>query len=317
MINKNKVIIALVVLMSAMLVMRWSGKKRAWQEQRAAANVLPGVAEVVNRADGIGVPLPKAADNFQTIVEGPSAAQMPPRPASLKTMAEAPEPDPEITGPTKLPKDKCLALYKKHPRSVAFYAMRLGTPEVFNYAVCHAIADADESYCGFTGDESCRRSVLNYKMLYSAAKGQIDMRSCSSFFAISGAGPKDMPVEKLCGIVGKVLSGQMAPPEQFAGNLRFMSGDQASCSGLSSYPKKDCTLLADMMAGIKKGASRMWLYDALTGKGCAKADGDLVSLYCSNGLNPGERKPVKRDAAAPGPGGKGFLVPPKSQPSGE
>jgi hypothetical protein len=40
------------------------------------------------------------------------------------------------------------------------------------------------------------------------------------------------------------------------------------------------------MAGVKHGTSRLWLYDALTGKGCAKADDELVEQYCDNKIAP-------------------------------
>lgn len=274
--NKQKIIVVLLVaLMGGLMFLKWKSDQQV--QAVSAAGAAPAIPEAV-------APLNNEAPVQTQAVESSSYPQYP---APVEVAVQ--EPDPDITGPSTMSRDRCLAFYKKHPRSVAFYSQLQGGDSAMNYGVCHSIASSDTSFCGFVRgpNDECVRSILNYRMLYSGAIGKMDMPLCEQFMEMVKVGPKDWTAKKMCQTTADIMSGRTSPPSFAESQFKFLSGSPAACSELRPVNKKDCVLLADVMSGVKKGSARMWLYDALSGKGCKKADDELVELYCANKITRG------------------------------
>ena len=139
----------------------------------------------------------------------------------------------------------------------------------------------DNSFCGLTNEETCIHSAAQFKIFYSAAKGNMNTTACQMFYSgIPFGGGWNST--RVCNTIADVMKGRAQPPAKFAEYFKFMSGKISSCADLKGQAKYDCVLMADMMAGINSGVSRYWLYDALTKKDCSKVDYALVDKYCGN-----------------------------------
>lgn len=286
--SKEKILMgSVIVLMAVMLALKLnSGNKAASISATAAPSVQP--------VQDAGVALPQDAEALRALSVSQADTEMARTEKAPAPQGEVPkvETEPNITGMSRMSHDKCVATYKKWPRAVAFYSQSLGGDSALDYAICHAMTDSDDSACAFAlgNQQGCMRAVLNYRTLSSAAKGKIDMDACMRFFTESGAGPKGMPPERVCRGIADIMTGHAEPPAEASEEFRFRSGSASSCSGLGDYARRDCLLLADMVAGMKHGNGRLWLNDVVNGKGCTKADSELVETYCSNRMTAGEKR---------------------------
>jgi hypothetical protein len=230
------------------------------------------------------------------------------RQPDIQAAAPKPEPPPEVTGPPAMSREKCLATYAKNAWPVAFYAKFSPGDHTYDYALCHAVAENDPSYCGMTPNskEGCEFNVRNLRMLASGMYGKFDMSLCRDYFNVALSNVKDRskvpPVDTICKSYADILAGRQAPTGEAAKHFRFLNGN---CSGQNPQETLSCQLLADLAAGLKTGKARMWLYDAVSGKGCEKVDRPLVEKYCSGAIRPPSPQtlvmPRRKNSPASGP----------------
>ena len=278
----KKAIIAVIALMCVLLALKWAGQRQTSQSAggggETASELPPAGPEAA-----VGIALPAGAE---TQFPASASYAQSVSPAQLNsTQEQVDERLLQITGPAAMSRAKCMAFYGDYPKAVAFYAQGLGAKNVSEYAVCHVIASSDDSFCGFVagpGRQQCDAAVLYHRVVYSAMIGKMDMELCRKYFNMqkafmpSGA----PPVDKICKNIEDTLGGPKA--------------QQALTACVGGADKRDCVLHADVLAGVKQGKGRLWLYDALTGKGCAKADHELVDQYCSGKIVRARRGPENK-----------------------
>ncbi|PIU18958.1 MAG: hypothetical protein COT18_09415 [Elusimicrobia bacterium CG08_land_8_20_14_0_20_59_10] len=319
--NKNKVLLAVVVcLMGGLLALRWLSERAA-----------PVTVSIVPQKPAEGVAPVSAPMAIPQSEYGLGETD----PSLFQDLPTGPEPE-EIMGPTDLSSEKCMTTYGKYPRLVAFYGLSLGGDETNNFALCHAAATGDDSYGGFVSNnvDRIRSRIVNSRMVYTAAKGKIDVGACSQAMAMSKLSPQNVSIKKVCEAIGaavfkSVKSGRglaggafsedsvcagltsmaardcreqvrrMKPDSRWGKNFLYLSGPSA-CSELSGVGKEDCLMYAGIVSGVRKGRGG-WLYEAFAGKGCKRVDEELVRLYCTNKL---KRRPVRPSGAGRGPEGE-------------
>ena len=265
--------------MGVLLALKWAGQRVTPQTAGGVGSVA-AVAPAGSDAE-VGMALPAEARDQARFQSAEEYSQSPGQPAQVNSTRERVEEQaPEIKGPATMSHDKCMALYGKYSNSVAFYGQVLGADNAGEYAACHAISNSDDSFCGLLAgraNQQCVSAVFYHKTIYSAIIGKMDMQLCRKYFAMQKAymPAGTPPVDKLCKTIEDTIGGPKA--------------QQALTACPGSKDKRDCVLHADVLAGVKQGKGRLWLYDALTGKGCAKADTDLVDQYCSGKIVPPTR----------------------------
>ena len=308
--NKNKLLLAVVIcLMGGMLAMKWASERAA-----------PTQANVAMKA-----PAEEAAPVSAPIQMPQSGNAMGETdPAIFKDLPTGPEPA-EILGPPDMSRDACMSTYRKFPRIVAFYSQSLGGDDAKDFGLCHAALTGDDSYGGFVSNntDQLRSRIVNSRMIYTAAKGKIDLPACTQAMAMSKMSPQNVQIQKVCEAVGAAILksvksgsglsggafsdgaicsglsgaarqecrsqvGRIKPDSRWEKNFLYLSGPSA-CSELKGVGKEDCLLYADIVTGVRKGRGS-WLYEAFAGNGCKRIDEDLVGLYCSNKLR---RRPVR------------------------
>ncbi|MBP5287212.1 MAG: hypothetical protein J6Z08_04875 [Elusimicrobiales bacterium] len=197
-----------------------------------------------------------------------------------------------ITGPNKLPMEKCVKKYLSHHTEVARYLANLRyTDMTKDYSYCHAVAENNPGFCDYSSN-SCFYQTREYKFYYDVMTNKrYDMNVCLESF--QNAKVPNWSTEKLCEGTVSVLKGKQQPPAQFAAHFRFMSGRPSACANTISMDKYSCVLLADMVSGIKTGISNYYLYSALKYNDCKRTDKAMVEAYCANRLVP--NKPSGKD----------------------
>ena len=178
-----------------------------------------------------------------------------------------------VNGPNTLPMEECLEKFKNSAHEIAMYVGG-GHIDTKDYSICHDIADNDMTFCGL-GDQRCEPSVKQFRFVYQVMSGgQYSTKDCTDAYSIPAA---------LCkGFAGMLKSGEGEIPAQFKPYLLYLSGRTSSCSSLSRDNKYDCVLMADVVAGIRTGVNRFFLYDALSKQDCSRTDTAIVEKYCSN-----------------------------------
>ena len=190
-----------------------------------------------------------------------------------------------VTGPNTLPKAECLEKYKNSAEEIALYATDRATMRNMtkDFGVCHAVKDKNMSYCSYA-DKVC--DVIVPQMIYYynvLADKPYTLDDCKAIFQKEQV--KGMSMDQMCRAMPDIIKGkrQLPPqvPEIGRESLAFLSGRTASCANIRPQLRYDCRLMADMVMGIRTGANKFFLYDALERKDCSKVDQDLVEKYCT------------------------------------
>ena len=186
-----------------------------------------------------------------------------------------------IDGPNKLPREECLKKYKNYVKDIAIYVRGNA---IRDYAICHAIAESDMSYCEM-GDSYCSMAVPQYTYTYKVLSGQrYSINECVQ--AYSSLNIPGWTHDKLCRGITDVLRGRTQPPSMFASRFLFLSGRTSSCANLKKSDKYDCLLMSDVVSGLRTGVNKFFLFDAFSHNDCKKTDDELLEKYCTNRVAP-------------------------------
>lgn len=285
--NKNLVIILVVVIMAAVGVWKYQNSSKSnvvvEQKEQELAQLDPMAPVVTDN----GVLLPDAAKSsvIKEVTDEEALGKVDGEAAKEEKIVQEDIIESSnnvqvmpVYGPNTLPRAECLEKYKNSAREIAMYVG--GKDDSKDYLICHALAENDISYCS-SGSKACEELVSKFSYIYQVmAEGKYDINECA--VAYSNVKIPGWSMKRLCNGITSVLKGEADPPDQFSDEFLFMSGRTSSCAELKKNNKYSCFLLADMVSGIQTGANRFYLYDALSKKDCSKTDNALVERYCSN-----------------------------------